>query len=445
MYNIKDNIVALATTPGQSALNVVRCSGSGCLELYNILTKGSARPKPNHAHLKTLYYKEKIIDQMMVTYFQGPKSFTGEDLVEFSLHGGMVLIKNFISILESCSFRQAMPGEFSYRAFINGKIDLLQAEAINSLINSNNQLDALYSLNNLKGGLSKLINSSTDDLENLIVYIEHELDFDENEIDFIKIEKHIEAARHIEKKIRKVLKNSFLANENKSNVNIVFAGKTNVGKSSLFNKIVGYERSIVANKKGTTRDTVEIETTVDSLPVTLIDTAGIRKTKEIIEKKGISRTRDAIKKATIILFVDDVSPTKAAKKYSQDINSSNTLFIQNKIDINKKDKNKNTLFVSAKKNIGISILFTSLSTLINKKRKQFISNNLYLINSRQRSLLLSCVSDLKKAQSLAKKTKDLVVFVSSLRSAYGQIEMLTRDHDKEKIINNIFGDFCVGK
>tara|TARA_Y100001970_G_C14154859_1_gene814940 strand:+ start:72 stop:1409 length:1338 start_codon:yes stop_codon:yes gene_type:complete len=445
VYNIKDSIVALATTPGQSALNVVRCSGSNCLELYRILTKSSGRPRPNHAHLKTLYYNEKIIDQMMITYFRGPKSFTGEDVIEFSLHGGMVLIKHFISILESLSFRQAMPGEFSYRAFINGKIDLLQAEAINSLINSNNQLDALYSLNNLKGGLSKLVNSSINSLESLIVYIEHELDFDENEIDFIKIEKHIEAAHQIEKKINTVLKSSFLTNEKKSNVNIVFAGKTNVGKSSLFNKIVGYERSIVANKKGTTRDTVEIETTIDSFPVTLIDTAGIRETKEVIEKKGISRTHDAIKKAAIILFVDDTSPIGAAKKYSQHINSSNTLFIQNKIDINKKDKNKKTLFVSAKKNVGIDRLFTSLSTLINKKREQFISNNLYLINSRQRSLLLSCAQELKKAQSLARQTKDLVVFISGLRSAYGQIEALIRDHDKQKILNNIFGDFCVGK
>ena len=445
MYNIKDNIVALATTPGQSALNVVRCSGSGCLELYSILTKSSRRPKPNQAHLKTLYYKEKIIDQMMITYFRCPKSFTGEDVIEFSLHGGMVLIKRFISVIEACSFRQAMPGEFSYRAFINGKIDLLQAEAINSLINSNNQLDALYSLNNLKGGLSKLVRSSIEDLESLIVYIEHELDFDENEIDFIKIEKHIERAHRIEKKIKKVLKSSFLANEHKSNVNIVFAGKTNVGKSSLFNKLVGYERSIVANKKGTTRDTVEIETIVDSLPVTLVDTAGIRETKETIEKKGISRTHDAIKKATIILFVDDVSPIKAANEYSLDINGSNTLFIQNKIDINKKDKHKDIIFVSAKENIGIPSLFTSLSTLINKKRKQFISNNLYLINSRQRSLLSSCAGELKKTQSLAKKTKDLVLFVSGLRSAYNQIEALIRDNDKEKIINNIFGDFCVGK
>ena len=445
MYNVKDNIVAIATTPGNSALNIVRCSGPGVLKLYKRLTKTHRQPKPNFAHLKTLYHKEKLIDQMMITFFRGPKSFTGQDMLEFSLHGGLMVIKNFISIVEGFSFRQAMPGEFSYRAFLSGKIDLLQAEAINSLINSNNQLDALYSLNNIKGGLSKTIQEAALDLENLITYIEHELDFDENEIDFIKIEKHVGRAQKIEKKITRVLGSSFLANENKSNLNIVVVGKTNVGKSSLFNKVAGYDRSIVANKKGTTRDTVEIEATIEGFPVTLIDTAGIRKTKESVEKRGISRTYSAIKKATIVLFVDDFSPKKVAKRYSTIIKKDSTLFIQNKIDINRKDKDKDTLFVSAKKNVGISSLFTALSTLIKEKNESFMAANLYLINSRQKAVLSACSKKLKKAGRTGIKTKDLVLFVSGLRDSYVEIESLMRDNDKEKIINNIFGDFCVGK
>ncbi len=445
MYNIKDNIVALATTPGKSALNIVRCSGPGIIRLYKLLANTDQAPMPNFVHLKTLCYKNKPIDQVMITFFRGPKSFTGQDMVEFSVHGGPIIIKNLVSIIEGCSFRQALPGEFSYRAFVAGKIDLLQAEAINSLVNSNNQLDALYSLNNIKGGLSKTIKEATIGLEKLITYIEHELDFDEGEINFVKLKEHIGQALKIEKKINQVLDSSFLANENKSNLNIVIVGKTNVGKSSLFNKIAGFDRSIVTNTRGTTRDTVEIEATIDGFPVTLIDTAGIRKTKELVEKRGISRTYSAIKKASIILFVDDLSPKKTAMKYQKIINQKNIIFIQNKVDINKRDKDNKTVFVSAKKNTGISSLFTSLSTLIRDKNKDFMSSNLYLINSRQKSLLTSSSQKLKEARGAARSTKDLVVFVSKLRLCYTEISGLAGDYDKEKIINNVFGDFCVGK
>ena len=310
MYNIKDNIVAIATASGKSALNVIRCSGPGSLPLYRLLAKTNLSPKPNFAHLKTLYYKGRPIDQMMITYFKGPKSFTGQDMLELSVHGGIVIVTKIIKIIEEHNFRQAMPGEFSYRAFINGKIDLAQAEAISTIVDSGNNIDVLYSLGNLKGQLSKHIYKILNQTENIIIHIEHELDFDENEIDFVSIKKYSQKISSVIKKAKKTINQSYLASDNKSSLNICFVGKTNAGKSSLFNKMLGFNRSIVTKESGTTRDTVEANITIGKINATIVDTAGIRNTKSVVEKEGIARTLDAIKIADVVLFVDEKDPIK---------------------------------------------------------------------------------------------------------------------------------------
>ena len=160
MYNTKDNIVALATAPGKSAISVVRCSGPGCLDLYLKLFNKKKHPTPNYVSLQTLYYKGRAVDQMMVTFFKKPKSFTGQNLVEFSTHGGNIVAQKLLLIIQEEGFRLALPGEFSYRAFVGGKIDLVQAEAIGSIIDANNQLDTMYAMNNLRGSFSNEVNCS---------------------------------------------------------------------------------------------------------------------------------------------------------------------------------------------------------------------------------------------------------------------------------------------
>ena len=444
MYNTKDNIVALATTPGKSALNVVRCSGSGCLELYYHLTKLKKPPTPNMSCLKSVYNKDSIIDELMLTFFAAPKSFTGENVLELSSHGGLIIAKKLISTIESFGFRQAMPGEFSYRAFLNGKIDLIQAEAISTIVDSNKNLDVLYSINNLKGSLSSPIKKILQECENVLAYMEHEMDFNENEIAFTRLSEYKKNFNKLEKKASKIIYASFLAKENKGNITISLAGKTNAGKSSLFNKLIGYERSIVTEQEGTTRDTVEASLIIGGQDISLIDTAGIRKTKNVIEKKGISRTYDAINRSDLVLFVDQEDPIKESKKYSKIFKNKEILFIKSKDDT-KTTKTKGIISTSSKKEGGTSLLFTELLTFIKKHGDSFSNKYMFLINSRQRASLVSFVEEIKRGSVALTKTKDLVIASSYLRGAHDNLASLLHGGDKNSTINKIFKGFCVGK
>ena len=445
MYNTEDNIVAIATIPGKSALNIIRCSGPGVLGLYEHITGGNKKPAPNYSHLKTIRYNSALVDQLMLTYFKAPKSFSGQDMLELSVHGGLVIVKKIVSIIEDHNFRQAMPGEFSYRAFINGKIDLIQAESISSLIESNSNLDIIYLLNNLKGGLSKSINKITNKLRNIIIYIEHELDFEENEIEFIEIKKHIKSIKKLREQALEIIDGSYLASENKSNIDIAIIGKTNVGKSSLFNHLLGYERSIVTQKKGTTTDTIQDELIINDISVTLTDTAGIRKTQEIIEKEGISRTYRAIEKSDIILYVDNKNPRQESKKYHSMIKNKKIIHIQSMSDKEVHIKDKDVFKVSSKNKEGIKQLLTSLSTNIRCYSEEFRNNNNYLINERQKKIINSFIKDLKKTIEVSEETQDLVIIASRLRSCYEKLTPLSGYKDKNEVINNIFKGFCVGK
>ena len=240
-------------------------------------------------------------------------------------------------------------------------------------------------------------------------------------------------------------KKSFLSNKKSSNFNVVLAGNSNVGKSSLFNHLLGYERSIVTNTKGTTRDTVEVELLIKDVGITLIDTAGIRKRAGFIEKRGISRTYNAIKSAGIVLFIDTKNPKKEAQKYGSLLKKKKIIYVQNKTDIIEKCKERGVFNISVKKKDGLEELFTSLLTAVKEKNSIFNKENLYLINTRQRSCLEACLCALEEAVVDSIKTQDLVVFVSQLRAGLEQLESLLSAKDNEKIINNIFKGFCVGK
>ena len=242
MYNTSDNIVALATIPGKSALNVVRCSGLSSLLLYKKMFNQTKTPSPNFLHRRSAYFNKQIVDDCMVVFFKGPKSYTGEDMLEISTHGGTVIVKKIIECIENHSFRQAFPGEFTYRAFINGKIDLMQAESIQSAVDSGNNLDALYSINNIKGSLSRKTSAATLEIQNILTHMEHELDFNEGEIDFRSQKEYIENIKKTISSIKKIISYSYLASEKKSSLVIVLAGKTNVGKSSLLNTFAQRER-----------------------------------------------------------------------------------------------------------------------------------------------------------------------------------------------------------
>ena len=445
MYNTSDNIVALATIPGKSALNVVRCSGLSSLLLYKKMFNQTKTPSPNFLHRRSAYFNKQIVDDCMVVFFKGPKSYTGEDMLEISTHGGTVIVKKIIECIENHSFRQAFPGEFTYRAFINGKIDLMQAESIQSAVDSGNNLDALYSINNIKGSLSRKTSAATLEIQNILTHMEHELDFNEGEIDFRSQKEYIENIKKTISSIKKIISYSYLASEKKSSLVIVLAGKTNVGKSSLFNSLLGRERSIVTNKKGTTRDTIEVEIVINKINVELVDTAGIRKTKEIVERKGVSRTYRAIKKADIVLFVDSHSPQKSFASFKALLKDKKIIFINSKSDLKTHSKEKGSYSLSSKTGEGFDAVYKIIKEEVDIYLKNFIDNNLFLINSRQKKILERAASLLDKTVVSYESTKDLAVAASFLRESFNMFKELQGYNNKNEIINNIFKGFCVGK
>ena len=366
-------------------------------------------------------------------------------MLEISTHGGTVIVKKIIECIENHSFRQAFPGEFTYRAFINGKIDLMQAESIQSAVDSGNNLDALYSINNIKGSLSRKTSAATLEIQNILTHMEHELDFNEGDIDFKSQKEYIKNIKKTISSIKKIISYSYLASEKKSSLVIVLAGKTNVGKSSLFNSLLGRERSIVTNKKGTTRDTIEVEIVINKINVELVDTAGIRKTKEIVERKGVSRTYRAIKKADIVLFVDSRSPQKSFANFKVLLKDKKIIFINSKSDLKTHSKEKGSYSLSSKTGEGFDAVYKTIKEEVDVYLKNFIDNNLFLINSRQKKILEQAASLLEKTIVSYESTNDLAVAASFLRESFNMFKELQGYNNKNEIINNIFKGFCVGK
>ena len=445
MYNTRDNIVALATIPGKSALSVIRCSGDSCVLLYKALFKEKKVSAPGFVHLKQAYSKDLVIDQCMVTFFRGPRSYTGENMLEISTHGGTIIAQKIIQLIESNKFRPAHPGEFTYRAFVNGKLDLAQAESVQTIIDSRNSLDSLYSVKNVQGHFSSQVSSTKSKIKKILSYMEHEMDFSEDEIDFEAHKNYMKNIKKVASSIASLLEQSYLTKQNKSSVVITLAGKTNVGKSSLFNKIVGYDRSIVTRMEGTTRDTVEAEVIINNINVRIVDTAGIRKTKEIIEKKGISKTFEAIKGSDLVLFVDNLSPRKCIKSFPKIFKNKKILYIKSKSDLASHTKERGSFSVSSKDGNGVAALLKNITKEIDFFMRAFLDSNIFLINSRQKNILVDTLGFLKESLASYKKTGDAAIASSFLRSAHNKLSEVQGYADKDEIINNIFQGFCVGK
>ncbi len=448
MYNNSDDIVALATLAGKSALNVVRVSGPLCEKFFKELTQTKTPPKPNHVYPKYIYSSSEAapFDFASLVYYRGPKSFTGEDSLEVSVHGGLIIANKLIETLTSLGARQALPGEFSYRAFHNNKIDLLQAESIAAIVEANNNIDSYYLLNNIKGGLSKKVNIVKQDIMSLIAFGEQEVDFTEHEMSAAGVNNFNGEILNAKNKIEKILKDSYVSTEEGPGVRVVIVGLPNVGKSSIFNHILGQSRSIVTEEKGTTRDTVEKDIYIGSTLITLIDTAGIRKTANKAELVGIKKTYQEIARANIVIIVDDSSPLKIYNTLKPYIKSQNFLLVLNKTDLIKNFKKEKSVYgLSCKNKTGFGVFLTKLLTLSKKELDFFNNQYLYLLNKRQKKFL----EEIKKALMLAggeyKKTQDLSVLLSYLYIIRDHFNSLIRPGDKEEILHSIFKGFCVGK
>ena len=440
--NINDSIIAQCTARGRSSIDVIRISGKDLVALYQSITQSTNKPLPNQIVKKSIYGKDVLLDVCLVAYFKGPRSFTGDDLIEINCHGGDYLATNIIkSICDLYDVRMALPGEFSFRAYYNGKVDLLQAESINDIVKSETNVYANKSLENIEGRLSKKMLSIRKNISTMTEIMEHELDFNEEEISFTQNKVFKEKITLTINDLYDIKNSMYSSKIIRNGLRVVLIGRPNVGKSSLFNALVGHNRAIVSSQAGTTRDTVEALLEIEGHKVRLIDTAGYWEGKNVIEKLGIKKTEEEIIKSDILIFLGRSKKDLGLIKRFDVL--SKTIKVLSKLDIS--NPGGYDVALSTKKDVGLDDLLTSLSTKINNLLPKKVVDNNFLINSRQEQIILNLELLAKRVLEELDRGVSYDIIASILHEFIETLNELIHPINKDDILNNVFANFCVGK
>ncbi|MES2429577.1 MAG: tRNA uridine-5-carboxymethylaminomethyl(34) synthesis GTPase MnmE [Bacteroidota bacterium] len=459
-----DTIVALATAPGIGAIGVIRLSGNKAIDIINNLfpLKDLSKQKSHTLHVGFIKENEKDVDEVVISLYKNPKSYTGEDTIEISCHGSPYVQGQILQICIRNGARLAKPGEFTQRAFLNGKLDLTQAEAVADIIASESEAVHLTALQQMKGGFSNDIKKLREQLINFAALIELELDFGEEDVEFADRTKLKILIDEILQEIKKLINSFQLGNILKNGVTAVIAGRPNAGKSTLLNAMLNEERAIVTDIAGTTRDTIEEKLVINGIVFRLIDTAGIREANDVIEKMGIERSLEKINAASILLYVFDAS-TGSELEVLEDLKKlqqadQEVLIIANKIDkchghelgmlqfsINEISSNDYTIFeVSALNKTQIDDLINYLPSLVISEKIN--TNQTIVVNSRHYASLKECESSLLKVKAGLDTTISSDFLALDIRHSLQSLGEITGEilHDKD-ILGTIFGKFCIGK
>ena len=453
MYNPNDTIVSPATGP-DGAIGIIRASGSNvfeiCKKIFNP-SKAFENPTPNNAYfLKIVDENNTTIDRVIVLLYLAPKSFTGENMVEIFAHNSPFIIKKTIQLFLKNGARIATKGEFSFRAYINGKIDLVQAEAINELIKAETEKQHLIAINQLEGKLSSKLNSIKQKIIDILSEIEVRIDDSYEEMEELDEKKYIDKIDNLIKEIEKLKDTYHNARFIKNGINVSIVGTPNSGKSSLLNSILGYERAITSEIPGTTRDTIEESTIIDGIKFIFIDTAGIReKTGDKLEEEGIKRTINSIKKADIIIFLKDISISENPDEdliYKKIIENKKTdsklIEVYSKSDLKPSRKiDEKTLKISSKTRENIDKLIQMLSEI-----KEKISDDIYdeiIVSERHYKSLDECIKEISEIKKL--NINEYEIVAEYLRGALLALEEILGKTTPEDILETIFSNFCVGK
>lgn len=437
-----DTIVAPATPVGRSALAIVRIDGADAHRVLESITRGTTF-EPRMATHTQLYDGDEVVDDCVVVRYVAPHSFTGNDLVELTIHGSQYLIQRIVEMCVARGARMAEPGEFSERAVLNGKIDLVQAESIGDLIDSRTALQARLSLRQLRGELSEVAEAARTTLIGVIARLEAALDFSEEGYEFIT---RAEATQQIDEVLRdaqRLLQTYERGRATTAGLQAVILGRPNAGKSTLLNRLVGSERAIVTPIPGTTRDIVRETIEIGGLPVTFADTAGIRSGAEIVEEIGIERARAAARTADIVVYLIDASAGRSQED-DEEIAAldSRTLVVYSKSDL--AGVPRDALSIAATQPDGIQSLLRELDLIV---RQEFAvaESAPAIVNSRQRMALATTIAALETARdSLADGHDEQIVLVDLQRSA-GALGSLTGAITSEDVLDEIFSKFCIGK
>src|SRR5690625_438549 len=467
---LNETIVALATPPGSGAISIIRVSGPHAIEYTASVFEGRSgidlRDQESHT-LQLGFIKDgkRIIDESLVSVFRGKRSYTGEPTVEISCHGSPFIQQEIINLLLRRGCRAANPGEFTMRAFLNGKMDLSQAEAVADLIASDNAAAHQLAMNQMRGGFANEIQKLREELLNFASLIELELDFTEEDVEFADRDQFQDLVFKIQKTLSRLIDSFAVGNVLKKGIPVAIVGEPNAGKSTLLNALLNEERAIVSDIAGTTRDTIEDEIAIDGIGFRFIDTAGIRETTDEIESLGIQKTFENIQKASITLLMipSPIALNEEAKKEMIfDINQVKNRFpdkpfliVVNKIDLLEEQQvaeleeslshiaGTDLQLISAKKQIGIEALTDKLLNYVNTSALR--SNDTIVTNSRHYDSLLKAQKEINHVQEGLNMglTGDLLAI--DIRLALHYFGEITGEITTDDVLGNIFANFCIGK
>jgi len=444
MSKKKENtFFALSTPQGRSATATIRISGKKTKTVLLGLTSGKIKnPKHRNSTVLNIYNKNNnLIDNVVVVFFEGPNSYTGDDLVEIHTHGNPIIINRVYNALLDFGLRVAEPGEFTRSAYLNNKIDLIQAESILSLINSNTKEGVNLSLNNISGTLSTKTIEMRMDIINTLGFVEYELDISETNTQKNTVVKTHKSIKKLLLETKELISTAKYARLKTIGACVVIYGKPNVGKSTLFNALLNYERSIVTNIAGTTRDTIEESSTVGKHSVVFIDTAGIRTTKNPIEKLGVVRAQEKINEADLSIQIITKTTEVGSTKTKDNLIVLNKTDLLDEVQLNKLKTNKNIICVSAKNKSGLPALLEHINQKLDLKTQN--KNEHQITSLRQEQSFKKIQEELKKA--LKNKEKNLEIIAHHLSSAIKEFDNLLGKTSPDDILESVFSNFCVGK
>ena len=443
----KTTIVALSTPPGMSAIALIRLSGDDAITITNkVFDKDILNAKGYSVHYGSIKNGENAIDDVIATIFKGPKSFTGENIVEIACHGSTFIQQSIIELLLQNGATMAQAGEFSKRAFFNGKMDLSQTEAIADLIHSTSAAAHQVAMNQMRGGFSNDLKVLREKLIHFASMIELELDFSEEDVEFAdRTELHKLVSEVIEH-VNKLAQSFKLGNAIKNGVQTVIVGRPNAGKSTLLNGLLNEERAIVSDIPGTTRDTLEESLTINGLEFKLIDTAGIREAKDTIEKLGIERTFEKINQSAIVVYLYDIN-SATAEEVEKDLSTLNQnasiVVIANKADLSQTHVIENAILVSALKKEGVEEVKTALYNTV--VEEGFNLESTIVTNARHYESLIRTNEDLQKVIDGIDTGLSGDFVAMDIRQALHHLGTTTGEISTDELLGNIFANFCIGK
>ena len=447
---MEDTIAAISTAQGVGAISIIRISGTEAIDLVNkIFDKNIKNAKSHTIHYGHIIDKNEIIDEVLVSIMKAPKTFTREDIIEINCHGGIISTNKVLELLLTKGARLAEPGEFTKRAFLNGRIDLVEADGIMNLIEAKSEKARKMSINQLTGNVSSVIKNIRKSLVDIISNIEVNIDYPEYEdievVTNTKIKKDIE---QLKERLQELIKEAENGKLLKEGINIGIVGRPNVGKSSLLNLLLEEEKAIVTDIEGTTRDTVEGKIIINGIVCNIIDTAGIRETDNIVEKIGVNKSKEIINSSDlVILILNNNEPLQEEdKKLLEIVKNKNHIIVVNKIDLESKINldEANYIKISAKDKKGIEEIKNKIVKMYNLEQIE-TEDMTYLSNARSISLLNQSLIKIEESLEHIKSDAPIDIVELSIKEAWNLLGSIIGETYSDELVDEIFSRFCLGK